>query len=549
MAKGRVRVLAWLALGTIVVGHALGSRPSRADEKIGSPRPNVLVILTDDQGFGDVQSHGNPWIHTPHQDQLAAQGARFDRFYVSPVCAPTRASLLTGRWHLRTGVHGVTRGAETMRAEEVTIAEVFRSAGYATAAIGKWHNGAHYPEHPRGQGFDHFFGFCSGHFNNYFDSRLQDDDREVPFEGFIIDRLTDRAVQFIDEHQEQPWFCYVAFNTPHSPWQVPDKYWQRYADRKGLPDDKARCAYAMVENIDDNLGRILAELERRQLERRTIVVFLTDNGANSDRYNANMRGRKGSLHEGGSRVPCFIRWPGVIPTGRHVLPIAAHVDLLPTLCELADVPKPTGVTLDGVSLAPLLTQDTLSWPERTLFTHWGDNPQTGCPDPDRGAVRTDSWRAVCERHEWQLYDMLRDPEQTHNVANQFPDVTADLTTALSRMVRRSHAERFRSDSDSNWSRGPRRSDIAGARSDIAPQRRRRDSLPRSRGLGQRLGCALDRRGVLSRVATGGEVGRAVPNHPPLCRRGRARRRHVGVRSGRSAVADFNPRRPPAHLRK
>ena len=211
----------------------------RAADDAAEVSPNVLVILTDDQGFGDVQSHGNPWIRTPFHDQLAAQGARFERFFVSPVCAPTRASLLTGRWHLRTGVHGVTRGAETMRAREVTMAELFRDAGYATAAIGKWHNGAHYPEHPRGQGFDHFFGFCGGHFNNYFDSRLEDDDREVPFDGFIIDRLTDRALQFIAEHREQPWLCYVAFNTPHSPWQVPDVYWQRYADRDDLPDDKA----------------------------------------------------------------------------------------------------------------------------------------------------------------------------------------------------------------------------------------------------------------------------------------------------------------------
>ena len=183
----------------------------------------------------------------------------------------------------------------------------------------------------------------------------------------------------------------------------------------------------MVENIDDNLGRLLAELKRLNLDDRTIVVFLTDNGANSDRFNAGMLGRKGSLHEGGSRVPCFVRWPPVIPAGHRILPIAAHVDLLPTLCELAAVPVPPTIRLDGINLAPLLKGEVVPWPERHLFTHWGDDSRTGQPEPDRGAVRTDRWRAVCTRGKWQLFDMQLDPSQTTDVAAQWPERVADLS--------------------------------------------------------------------------------------------------------------------------
>ena len=397
-------------------------------------RPNVLIVLTDDQGFGDITSHGNAFVKTPRQDRLATEGARFDRFFVSPVCAPTRASLLTGRWHLRTGVHGVTRGFETMRSEEVTVAELFARAGYATAAVGKWHNGAHYPEHPRGQGFADFFGFCAGHFNNYFDSRLERNGEVVDFQGFIIDRLTDSAVDFIDRHREEPWFCYVAYNTPHSPWQVPEANWDAVRDRTAIPDAKARCAYAMVENIDTNLGRLLDAVEAHGLSRNTIVVFLTDNGANSQRYNAGMRGRKGSLHEGGSRVPCFVRWPAKIPPGRVIRPITAHIDLLPTLCEMCRIPVPTQLQIDGRSWLPLMLQESnCDWPERTLFSHWGDDA-TQRPRTDRGAVRTERWRAVLDRNRWQLFDIRNDPGEQHDLAAFHPDVIDQLNTAYRRWL-------------------------------------------------------------------------------------------------------------------
>lgn len=381
-------------------------------------RPNVLLIMTDDQGWGDIHSHGNDLIDTPVMDALAASGARFDRFYVSPVCAPTRASLLTGRYHLRTGVHGVTRGRETMRSEEVTLADIFGEAGYATGAFGKWHNGAHYPYHPNGQGFDEFLGFCAGHWNNYFNTTLERNGQSVKTSGYISDVLTEAAMNFIKQNRDRPFFCYMPYNAPHSPWQLPDRYFDKYKAR-GL-DDTTAAAYGMCENLDDNIGRLLGQIDDLELTDNTIVLFTTDNGPNSDRYNGDMKGRKGSSDEGGIRVPLFIRWPGQVAAGAHVTQIAAHIDLLPTLVELCRLPPPRTLPLDGVSLVPLLKGETAGWPDRMIFTHWGR----------RGSVRNQRWRAVVDRNgEWQLYDMIADPGQEQEVSKQFPRVLDTLSTA------------------------------------------------------------------------------------------------------------------------
>lgn len=384
--------------------------------------PNVLLFITDDQGFGDIQSHGNDQISTPYQDQLAAEGVRFDRYFVSPVCAPTRAALLTGRYHPRTGVHGVTRTYETMRSEEVTIAEILKANGYATGAFGKWHNGAHYPHHPNGQGFDEFYGFCAGHWNNYFDTELERNGVPVQGEGFIIDDFTNKAMAWIREHNSQPWFCYMPYNTPHTPWQVPEKYWRKYQG-KGLPETTA-CAYAMVENIDDNIGRMLSLLEELGETDNTIVLFMTDNGANTDRYNAGMRGRKGSPHEGGTRVPLFVRYPAKIEAGRVVKPITAHIDILPTLVELTGVTPIRTKPLDGRSLVPLMHGETEAWPNRMLFTEWGQSNGK----PHRGAVRTEQWRAVLDRRgtKWMLFDMQDDPGQKNDLAKEHPAILDHL---------------------------------------------------------------------------------------------------------------------------
>ncbi|MQY63441.1 MAG: sulfatase-like hydrolase/transferase, partial [Calditrichaeota bacterium] len=319
-----------IGLGTaaLALPGCMGASRRLVDRASGG-RPNILLIMTDDQGWGDITSHGNDVIKTPVMDRIAAEGARFERFYVSPVCAPTRAALLTGRYCLRTGTHGVTRGQENMRSDEVTNAEVFKQAGYATGCFGKWHNGAHYPHHPNGQGFDEFFGFCAGHWNNYFDTTLDRNGQPVETKGYISDVLTNASMAFIEQNRKRPFFCYLPYNAPHTPWQVPDRYFDKYK-AKGL-DDETACSYAMTECLDDNIGRLLGQLDELNLAGDTIVLFLTDNGPNTDRYNGGMKGRKGSVNEGGVRVPLFIRWPGHIRPGTYVKPIAAHIDLLPTL--------------------------------------------------------------------------------------------------------------------------------------------------------------------------------------------------------------------------
>ena len=382
-------------------------------------KPNVLLMLTDDQGWGDIRSHGNDQIDTPALDKLAADGARVDRFYVSPVCAPTRAALLTGRYSERTNVHGVTRNAEAMRHDEVTIAEVLKASGYATGAFGKWHNGANYPFNPNGQGFDTFVGFCGGHWNTYFDCFLEKNGKAFKSDGFITDVITDHALAFIEEQSKagKPWLCYVPYNAPHSPWQVPDKYFDKYKKR-GL-DDTTACAFGMVENIDDNIARMLTKLDELKQGDNTIVIFITDNGPNSARYNGDMKGRKGAVDEGGVRVPCFIRWRGKIEAGTMIKPIAAHIDILPTLVELCGVEKLETKPLDGKSLAPLLLGKMAheDWPDRQLYRTWNN----------KGAVRTQRWLAVRSGdRKWELYDMLADPGQKKDVVRENSAVLAKL---------------------------------------------------------------------------------------------------------------------------
>ncbi len=392
---------------------------ARAEER----PPNVLLVMTDDQGWGDLRSHGNRRIETPALDAFGGRSARFDRFFVSPVCAPTRAALLTGRHHLRTGTHHVTRGKEAMRASEVTVAEILKGAGYATGCFGKWHNGAHYPRHPNGQGFETFFGFCAGHWNQYFDPPLQHNGERLRADGYITDVLTNRAIEFMKAHREEPFFCYVPYNAPHTPAQVPDRYFEKYKER-GL-GDRTAAIYGMVDNLDDNFGRLLETVETLGLREKTIVIFTTDNGANGDRYDGHMRGAKGSLDEGGTRVPLFIRWPGHTFPGQTVEPIASVNDLLPTIVDMTGVEMPETKPLDGRSLVPLLDRTATEWPNRRIFQHW----QGGKVTPNRGAVRTPRWRATYLGGRWRLYDMRGDPSQKRNVADAHPDVVKRLRTA------------------------------------------------------------------------------------------------------------------------
>lgn len=387
--------------------------------------PNIIIILTDDQGWGDIASHGNPDISTPVLDELAASGARFDRFFVSPVCAPTRASLLTGRDHLRTGTQWVTYGLENMNAEEITFGEVFKQAGYETGLFGKWHNGSHYPMDPNGQGFDTFFGFKQGHWNNYFDTKLEYNGVPVQTKGFITDVLTDSTLAFIDKNKNVPFLAYIPYNAPHSPFQVPDKYFDKYK-AKGLSDKNA-SVYGMVENIDDNIGRILAKLNQLKLTENTIVIFMTDNGPNGgDRYNGDMKGWKAKVDEGGVRVPLFIKWPAKIKPGTEIEELTAHIDFLPSLVELAGIEFEETKPLDGRSFAPLIFEENPEWDDRLFFTHqsrWDSLEQFPA------SVRNNRFRAVRYGDDWELYDMQQDPSQRKNIAEENPERVKNLSEA------------------------------------------------------------------------------------------------------------------------
>lgn len=389
------------------------------------PSPNIVIILTDDQGWGDIASHGNPDIHTPNLDDLASAGARFDRFYVSPVCAPTRASLLTGRDHLRTGTQWVTYGLENMNADEVTFGEVFKDAGYQTGLFGKWHNGFHYPMDPNGQGFDTFFGFKKGHWNNYFDTELEYNGVPVKTKGYITDVLTDSALAFIERNQNVPFLAYIPYNAPHSPFQVPDIYFDKYK-AQGL-DDKNAAVYGMVENIDENIGRIIEKLDQLKLSENTIVIFLTDNGPNGgDRFNGDMKGWKAKVDEGGVRVPFFIKWPAKIEPETVVKELTAHIDFLPSLIELADIKPPQTKPLDGRSFASLIFEEDSEWSDRFLYTHqsrWDSLEQFPA------SVRNNRYRLVRYVDKWELYDLQVDPSQRKDVSSEFPAVVEKMSTA------------------------------------------------------------------------------------------------------------------------
>jgi len=383
----------------------------------GGRYPNIVLILTDDQGWGDLSRTGNRNLSTPRIDGLAGDGAAFDSFYVQPLCAPTRAEVLTGRYFPRTGVRGVTRRAECLNLDEVTIGDVFRTAGYATGCFGKWHSGSAYPYHPNGRGFDEFFGFCCGHWSHYFDSTLERNGTELKSTGYIVDALTEEAMAFMENNRNRPFLCYVPFNTPHSPFQVPDRWYAKFADgelamRHRDPDKErqevTRSVLAMCENIDWNVGRLVDKAAELGLAEDTIFIYLSDNGPNGWRWNGGMRGRKGSTNEGGVRSPCSITWPGRIDAGLQVRQIAGAIDLLPTLADLADVHEMGPKPLDGVSLKPLLTGAGGAWPDRPVYAQSAKGDTTG--------IRTQQYRAG--GHMCGLYDMTADIGQDRDLSKQ-----------------------------------------------------------------------------------------------------------------------------------
>jgi arylsulfatase A-like enzyme len=315
-----------------------------------------------------------------------------------------------------------------MNLDEKTVGEAFEAAGYATGAFGKWHNGMQYPYHPNGRGFGEYYGFCSGHWGHYFEPMLEHNGRIVKGKGFIIDDLTDQAMAFMKRsvRSRQPFFAYLPYNTPHSPMQVPERFWKKFdgaelemlrRDGKKEEDDFTRAALAMCENIDWNVGRVLKLLQDLKLEEDTIVLYFSDNGPNGWRWNGGMRGKKGSTDEGGVRSPLAVRWPGHIAAGKRISEIAGVIDLLPTLTALVGIADVSEKPLDGVSLKPLLLESNPEWEDRMIFSQWSK----------RVSVRTQQFRLD---HTGKLYDMGKDPAQEKDVAEARPEVAKRLRKAV-----------------------------------------------------------------------------------------------------------------------
>ena len=420
--------------------------------------PNVVLIITDDQGYGDLGFTGNPHVKTPALDQLARESIRLTNFYVSPVCAPTRSSLMTGRYSLRTGVHDTYNGGAIMAPTEVTIAEML-AARYTSGIFGKWHLGDNYPSRPGDQGFDesviHLAGgmgqvgdipnFPQGD-SSYFNPVLWHNGEPQAYQGYCSDIFADQAVRFIEDNRASPFFCYLSFNAPHTPLQVPDEYYQRYQNidpatgfDRPLPamseQDKedARKVYAMVTNIDDNVKKVLDKLEELGIADNTIVIFMSDNGPQQTRYNANMRGLKSSVYRGGVRVPFFLRYPALSTKGRAVETAAAHLDVLPTLSELCQSLLPKDRTIDGKSLVPLLQGQTAAWADRPLFFSWTRKYPERYQNValQQGAYKLvghTSYNAAIT--DFELFNVKDDPYEQHNIVNQQTETARDLKQNL-----------------------------------------------------------------------------------------------------------------------
>jgi len=425
-----------------------------------SDRPNIILIITDDQGYGDLGCTGNPHVKTPVLDRFAEENIRFNHFYVSPVCAPTRSSLMTGRYSLRTGIRDTYNGGAIMAASETTIAEMLKEIGYNTGIFGKWHLGDNYPSRPMDQGFDESVTHLSGGMgqvgdfttwfegdSSYFDPVLWHNGKPESYTGYCTDIFADKAIQFIESNKEKPFFCYLAFNAPHTPLQVPAKYYEMYRDidpSSGFETDSrpfpkmsekdkedARKVYGMVTNIDDNIGKLLNRLDELQLRENTVVIFMTDNGPQQSRYIAGMRGRKGSVYRGGVRVPFFMRYPGV--ESKDVNVTTAHIDVLPTIAEICGTKLPGQRVIDGKSLFPLITKENYDWKERSLFLYWtrrypelynnialykGNYKLVGFTSFDAGIA------------DFELYNIKDDPYEQENVIQENTDIAEKLKTEL-----------------------------------------------------------------------------------------------------------------------
>lgn len=404
-------------------------------------QPNVILVITDDQGYGDLGCTGNPWIQTPNIDRFYGESLRLRDFHVSPLCTPTRGAIMTGHHPVRNGAWATCWGRSILRRDEVTMADVFAASGYRTGMFGKWHLGDNYPYRPMDRGFQHVVAHKGGGVgqtpdfwgNNYFDDTYFHNGEPVPHEGYCTDVWFTEATKFIEANRDRPFFAYIATNAPHGPFLVAEKYRRMY---EGNPDIPNAAFCGMVTNIDENFGRLEATLEELGIADNTILIFMTDNGSDGGLvigegerivkgYNAGMRGKKGSYYDGGHRVPFFVRWPdGGIGGGKDIDEMAFHVDLLPTFIDLCGLKAPNGVKFDGISLTGLIHGREAALPDRTQFLQYRQD--TVPPEKWTNAVVTKQWRLV---RGVELYDIKADPGQQHDVAARYPEVVARLREA------------------------------------------------------------------------------------------------------------------------
>ena len=432
-----------LGLGCLLGFRVLGSEPTGAGRLRGS-RPNIVLIMSDDQGYGEMSCHGNPILRTPHLDRLHSQSLRFTQYHVSPTCAPTRSALLTGRHEFRNGVTHTIFERERLRLDAVTLAEVLRSSGYTTGIFGKWHLGDEDAYLPERRGFDRvlihggggigqtFPGSCGdAPGNQYHDPALWNGQRFEKTRGYCTDVFFDRAGDWIADCQAQskPFFAMVTPNAPHDPFVIPSEAWAApYRDR-GLSTN-AVAYYSMIAHLDAALGRLMARLDTLGLSRDTLVIFQTDNGHSVDKtFNAGMRGMKGTAYQGGIRVPAFWRWPGRLPAGTDCAALTAHIDVFPTLAGLAgaDVSHLRS-QIEGRSLLPLLGDPAAPWPDRLLVTHFGrwEYGEASAARYRLCAIRDARYKLV---HHRELYDLETDPGERLDIAARHPEIVARLRTA------------------------------------------------------------------------------------------------------------------------
>ena len=437
-------------------------------------KPNVILILTDDQGYGDVGFHGNSELSTPNLDRLAKESAELTNFYVQPLCTPTRAALLTGRYPERTGAVEVNYGRSIIREDETTIAEILKAAGYRTGIFGKWHLGDNFPVRPSDKGFEECLHHTAGGIgqagdppgNSYFDPILRHNNVPKKYEGYCNDIFFREAMDFAETHKDEPFFIYLATNLPHLPLQVAEKYVEPYR-KYGVNEINAKT-YGMIANIDENVGFVMNRLKELDLEENTIVIFLSDNGPRTsrqkndlypDRYNAGLRGTKSSIYEGGIRVPFLIRWPNKIKAGAKLPHIAAHIDILPTLLDACGTKHIAADRfIDGRSLLPLLGDPDYDWPDRTLFfqhnanheplmySHFAVRSQRyklvqPIPNPRDSVLDIGEYDIGAQLGNLELYDMESDGSEINDMADSNPQLVESMLESYEYWYRDVTAER------------------------------------------------------------------------------------------------------------